>query len=415
MKKEYIYRYSLNPAAWAKEVLSFQTDEWQDIVLGTTEKKLILNCARQSGKSTVAAILALHRAVFYPDALILLISPSLRQSMELFRKVLDYRNRTYDIPEANEVSKTHVCFENGSRIISLPSSEETVRGYSSVNLIIEDEASRVKDELYKAIRPMLAVSEGQIVLLSTPAGMKGHFYETWNEDNDWIKIKRTAPEIGRISDDFLAEEKRTLGSLFYSQEYLCEFLSETEHAMFKPHWFEIVDEYPRTPKMCRAWDLAATEDGGDYTAGVLMTECNGIFYVLDVRNVQESPLQVENLTKHCAVLDPPPTKIRMEQEPGSSGVGTVDHYARVVLKGHDFKGERSTGPKNVRAAPFSAASEAGNVKLLRGQWNKMLLDQLSTFPLGDHDDMVDAASLAFNTLAGRGMGDPNRFKGMVIR
>jgi len=191
----------------------------------------MLNCSRQSGKSTTASILALHRAIFYPDNLVLLVSPSLRQSSELFRKVGEQLKKLQCKPKLLEDNKLSCTLENKSRIVSLPSSEGTIRGYSGASLIIEDEASRVDDELYRAIRPMLAVSNGRLILMSTPFGKRGHFYKEWTEGEGWGKVEVKATECARISPEFLEEEKRSLGEWWFKQEYMCEFV-ETMDQVF---------------------------------------------------------------------------------------------------------------------------------------------------------------------------------------
>ena len=215
---------SINPVIFAVERLGFVPDEWQTRVLAWSGNRLLMNCSRQSGKSTVTAILALHRALYREDALILLVSPSLRQSTELFRKVLAFKNHLQKPPALVEDNRLSIQFETGSRIVSLPSNEATIRGFSGPDLIIEDEASRVDDELYFALRPMLAVSAGQMVLLSTPHGKRGHFHQGWSAGgSDWERVLVTALDCPRISAAFLEEERRALGDHFFSQEYLCEF------------------------------------------------------------------------------------------------------------------------------------------------------------------------------------------------
>ena len=218
---------ALDPVKFAKG-LGFVPDPWQVKVLSSPSKRLILNCSRQSGKSTTAALLALHRAIYYPDELILLVSPSLRQSSELFRKVGELSNRLELKPNLTEDNKLSCTFNNKSRIVSLPSSEGTIRGYSGASLIIEDEASRVDDELYRAIRPMLAVSSGMLILMSTPFGKRGHFYKEWLEGVGWEKIQIKANECPRISAEFLEDEKHSLGEWWYKQEYMCEFVETVD-------------------------------------------------------------------------------------------------------------------------------------------------------------------------------------------
>jgi hypothetical protein len=200
-------------------------DAWQERVLRWSGKRLLLNCSRQAGKSTTTSVLALHRALTTAGALVLLISPSLRQSAELFRKVLDAIAKLPARPEMSEENKLSVRFGNGSRIVSLPSSEATIRGFSSVSLIIEDEAAFVDDDLNTAMRPMLAVSDGQMILMSTPNGRRGHFFEAWERGGDaWERVRVTGHEVPRIARAFLDEERRIMGERF-RQEYLCEFVN----------------------------------------------------------------------------------------------------------------------------------------------------------------------------------------------
>ena len=229
-------KIALNPVLFAR-LLGFNPDPWQEKVLSSSSKRLMLNCSRQSGKSTTASILALHRAIFYPENLILLVSPSLRQSSELFRKVGEQIKRLEVKPKLLEDNKLSCTLNNKSRIVSLPSSEGTIRGYSGASLIIEDEASRVDDELYRAIRPMLAVSNGRLILMSTPFGKRGHFYKEWSEGEGWEKIRIKADDCPRISTEFLEEEKRSLGEWWFKQEYMCSFV-ETIDQVFSYQYIE---------------------------------------------------------------------------------------------------------------------------------------------------------------------------------
>ncbi|MCX6681684.1 MAG: terminase family protein [Methanoregula sp.] len=221
--------HALDPVAWALEVLDIIPDDWQASVLRSSHRRLILNCSRQSGKSTTAAILATHRAIFYPGSLILLISPSLRQSGEQFRICADFLGRNVTSPKKIEDNRLSCTLQNGSRIVSLPSTEATIRGYSNVSLVIEDESARVPDELYYAIRPMLAVSGGRLILMSTPFGKRGHFHKEWVEGGlDWYRFEVPATECPRISPAFLEQEKRSIGEWYFAQEYLCKFKQTTD-------------------------------------------------------------------------------------------------------------------------------------------------------------------------------------------
>ena len=220
-----------DPLYFAVHALGFQPDDWQADVLRWHGTKLLLNCCRQSGKSTLSAILAAHRAIYYAKSLILCVSPTLRQSSELFRKVSDFLNVLPVRPALVEDNRLSCTLKNGSRIVSLPSKEGTVRGYSSPSLIIEDESARVHDDVHLAVRPMLAVSRGQHILMSTPFGKRGHFYEAWEHDASWTKVRVTAEQCPRISADFLASERRVMPHAWYAAEYGCEF-TEAVDAVF---------------------------------------------------------------------------------------------------------------------------------------------------------------------------------------
>jgi hypothetical protein len=214
-----------DPVTFARQKLGFKPDAWQAHVLESQHTRLLMNICRQAGKSTVSAILALHRALYVPRSLILLVSPSLRQSSELFRKGQDFLFALPVRPVLTEENRLSLQLRNGSRIVSLPAKEATVRGFSSVSLVIEDEAARVSDDLHMTIRPMLAVSRGRHILMSTPFGKRGHFYDAWEHGGaDWERVKITAGECPRIPRDFLAEEKRSMPALWFDSEYRCEFV-----------------------------------------------------------------------------------------------------------------------------------------------------------------------------------------------
>ncbi len=192
---------------------------------------MLLNCSRQSGKSTLAGVIALHRALYRPGSLILILAPSERQAKELFSKVAEHYRALGHTISADSHRKLGMHLTNGSRIEALPGSERTIRGFSGVDLLILDEASRVADELYHAVRPMLAVSGGALMMLSTPYGKRGVFYEEWTEGMGWERYEVPASQVPRISASFLEEERRSLPDRVYRQEYLNSF-EETEDQVF---------------------------------------------------------------------------------------------------------------------------------------------------------------------------------------
>lgn len=210
--------------------LGYEPDKWQEQFLASEAKRVLLNCSRQSGKSTVTASLALHTARYKAGSLTLLLSPSFRQSLELYEKVIDGYLKMGNESEDDDVLATVLKMDNGSKIVSLPSSEKTIRGFSGVDLLICDEVSRIPDNLFYAVSPMLAVSGGRLIMLSTPFGQRGVFHDLW-VNSDYERYKVTAYECKRISKEFIESEKRTLPSRTFRQEYMGEFL-QTDDALF---------------------------------------------------------------------------------------------------------------------------------------------------------------------------------------
>lgn len=212
-------------AAKLSERAGLTPDPWQARLLRSKASQTLVNCSRQIGKSETTATLATHTAIYRAGAVILLLSPSLRQSGLLFAKV---KRRLKDLggefAELETDNALSVTLANGSEIHSLPGKGETVRGFSGVTLIIVDEAAFIADSLIPAISPMLAVSGGRLIMLSTPFGKRGVFYEEWtNGGAAWERFEVRAEDCPRIPAAFLAEERRKLGVLF-PQEYGCQFL-----------------------------------------------------------------------------------------------------------------------------------------------------------------------------------------------
>jgi hypothetical protein len=212
-------------AEWVRRRLGLEPDADQRRVLTSLKKHGILNCTRQWGKSTITAALAVHEAWSRKESLTLVVSPSGRQSGEFVRKAEGFARRLGIQAKGDGDNEISLLFPNDSRIIGLPGNEATIRGFSAVGLLVVDEAARVSEELYKAIRPMLAVSEGKLWLMSTPHGPQGFFYEAWTRGGEeWERIRVRAEECPRISREFLEGERASMGERYFRQEYGCEFV-----------------------------------------------------------------------------------------------------------------------------------------------------------------------------------------------
>lgn len=220
------------PAALMEQA-GLYPDPWQRAMFESQSRRVLLLCSRQSGKSTSTAAMMLAQTLSAPKQLALLVCPAERQSKEyLHDKVMPlYEPQRATMPAVSE-STLHLELANGSRIIALPGNETTLRGYSGAALIVLDEAARIPDSLYYSLRPVLAVSGGRLLAMSTPFGKRGWFHEEYTEGGgDWDRVKITAEECPRITPAFLAEERRRLPKMWYDSEYGCEF-TETVDSVF---------------------------------------------------------------------------------------------------------------------------------------------------------------------------------------
>ena len=209
-----------------------QPDPWQRDALLSDAPRVAFLTTRQAGKSTTVGALAAFEAIFKPGSLTLLLSPSLRQSGELFRKVTDFYRAVPGAPRPTSDSALRMELQNGSRVVSLPGTEETVRGYSAVDLLVVDEAARVPDSLYHGVRPMLAVSGGRLVALSTPWAKAGWYHSAWTSSEPWERFRVTAADCPRIPAAFLEEERRALPPSVFAREYEATF-TDSEDAYFR--------------------------------------------------------------------------------------------------------------------------------------------------------------------------------------
>lgn len=215
-------RAAVDPVAWYQFITNKTLDPWQVSALNQKSKRLCLNISRQAGKTEFMVAYLAHTCAYTPNALCLALSPSLRQSGELFRRVHDLlvtAGETF-----TEETKTSLTLKGTkSRLVSLPGTEGTIRGFAGITIIALDEMARIPPGLFESVLPMLSVSDGAIICASTPFGPSGSFYEVW-QDPTWTRIKVTADECPRIKPEWLLAERSRMG-LFFEQEFYCQFLA----------------------------------------------------------------------------------------------------------------------------------------------------------------------------------------------
>lgn len=275
-----------------------------------------------------------------------------------------------------------------------------------------DELTQFRETQYLYLFSRLRRLEGSEVPLrmrsaSNPGGV-GH---------DWVKTRFVSPHEGsdrvfvpaKLADNPHLDQSQYVDSLeqldAVTRAQLLEGNWEVlpDGDLFKREWFGTpLTEAPRfLHNWVRYWDKAATEGAGDWSAGVLIGRAGAAYYILDVTRGQWSPAARNTVIRQTTAMDAaeyPRYTVWVEQEPGSGGkesaLNTISELA-----GYDVHAETVTGSKVVRAAPFAAQCEVGNVKIVAGSWNSAYLNELCAFPKGPNDDQVDGSSGGFAKLA----------------
>lgn len=202
-----------------------------------TNESILLLCSRQCGKSETDAALALLTILLTPPALILFVAPVHRQAKELLvRKFMPmyepWRHLCPMLPDKDNAESKE--FVNGSRIEILPDKEQNIRGFSSVALLVLDEASRISDNVFRTVGAMLAISRGRMIASSTAFGQRGWFYEEFKDENRaWKRFDVRGTDCKRLTPQLLAAERLRMGDRWYKQEFENDF-SSAIGAVFNP-------------------------------------------------------------------------------------------------------------------------------------------------------------------------------------
>lgn len=221
---------SLDPVAFALRT-GFDPERWQADLLRSPARRALALCARQVGKTTTTGIRVVHRSIFRPGSLSVIISPTQRQSNEMLLGVKGRFRAAANAPRFVRDSDTELALENGSRVLSLPGTEGTTRGYANVKLLVIDEAAKVDDEIFYAVLPMVA-SDGVIMALSTPAGQRGWFYDLHQDPmNGWERHKITVHESRQWDARRIAESRASMASFAFAADCECVF-GDTDEQMF---------------------------------------------------------------------------------------------------------------------------------------------------------------------------------------
>jgi predicted phage terminase large subunit-like protein len=382
--------------------------------LVTTEREVLYGGAAGGGKSD-ALLMAALQFVAIPGYTTILFRRTYKD-LSLPEALMDRAQEWLGGTDAKWSGENHTwTFPSSARLcFGYMETEADKYRYQSAafQLIGFDEVTQFLEAEYRFMFSRLRRLEMSPVPLrmraaSNPGGV-GH---------EWVKQRFLVEgaEKGRIFIPAKLEDNPYLDQVTYraslneldpiTREQLLngDWSARNTGGKFRREWFKIVDDYPKDALKVRYWDLAATEPGKgrdpDYTVGALLTQKVGIYYIIDIKRMRGTPAEVEALIRQTAELDGKETEVHMETEPGSAGISNIDHYARHILLGFSFHGQKTTGSKELRANPVSSAAEAGNIRLVRGPWINDFLDEAEAFPRSPHDDQVDAVSGAFTLVA----------------
>ncbi|MGA8751246.1 MAG: terminase family protein [Pseudolabrys sp.] len=213
--------YQVDPALWVREVLGMTPTSWQESFLRARRGASILALtARQVGKTTTAAWAIAHYMLFTPGSLSVIACPAQRQSAEAVRRVREVLIKVGVELESDNVFALEL--KNGSRVLALPSSDDSIRGLTVDGWIIADEAARLPEDLIAALRPMRARRpQARFAMLSTAWSRTDPFWTAWaGDEQSWIRLKATADAIETFSRKFLEQERIALGEDGFKREYL---------------------------------------------------------------------------------------------------------------------------------------------------------------------------------------------------
>jgi predicted phage terminase large subunit-like protein len=310
-----------------------------------------------------------------------------------------------------------------------------ITGRGANVLLIDDYIKEIKEALSPAYRDYIwnwfvttaftrLEPNGSCIIIATrwhSDDLIGRILQNFPEQWEYIEIPAIAEAgdlLGRTPGEALFPErypiekllelKETLGGIFFQALFQQKPVDESKK-MTDSRWIKTVQEKDihyqvmQDVQWARVWDLAATEGGGDYTVGSKLghTKKHNHTYIANVFRKQLSPGQVEEKVREFAIQDGVDVKIYIEQEPGSSGIALIDHYKRNVLPEFTVEAVPAVNNKLVRAQPFLAAAESGNVSKFEGVWNETWDKEFDSFPGGENDDQVDTVGAGYQKLSGK--------------
>lgn len=327
----------------------------------------------------------------------------MKQANELRRKIDDHLMNLRD-PEFRPVTDNakEIEFPNGARIVLVAADQDTVRSFSAVTMIIEDESAAVPDDVYEAMEPMLLVSDGQHILLSTPMGLQGHFARIWHDGGDtWERYEVTVwsnPRVPQARIQAIRDEKERLGRLWkFQQEYECSFIAAAQGLV-----------YPYDPKKNAAtamsldakygWQFVLGVDYGfnDSTAYVVLGWQRDDPHVYVVESFKKRGLLAPEAAEIALALTKKYPFARMVGDSGGLGKGYIEEARRRYrLPMESAEKNNKRGYIELMASDIRAGllKVMPNNKDLLDEWGKLPWDEEREMPMDGYEDHISDAAL----------------------
>ena len=226
----WIMRHAADPGSFARSVLGWTPDEKQLMVLRTTSRRVVLNCARAWGKSTVTATRIVHLTVMRPGRTAVIISENLSQTGEVFMKIDGFLEQLGITARGEPGKQLARRLPNGSRILGIAAREAAVRSYHG-DFVFIDEAARIEDDVIDAFTPVLMARRGDLWMASTPKGKRGRFWEIWTYGKNWLKVSVPVSENPRIAAEFVEQCREEKGDDWVKRELGCQFVESGVEAL----------------------------------------------------------------------------------------------------------------------------------------------------------------------------------------
>jgi predicted phage terminase large subunit-like protein len=334
------------------------------------------------------------------------VAPSYKVASKIWR---DLKRATKDAWISKNEVERRIEFPNGGAITVWSADDPESLVGDGLDGVVVDEAGKVPKEAWgESLRPALADKQGWALFIGTPKG-KNWFSDTFDfadgqPNEKWQRWQLPTWDNPTVTADEIEDMRADMTGAKFAQEIEAKF-SEWLGDTFPRDKAIVVTEYPRgISKPVRYWDKAGSErEEGDWTVGAMVGKHDGLYYIVDVVRGRWDPVKRNKVIESTSEMDQAEWgrgrwNLWVEREPGDGGKESAMISAReLVAYAPQFETPKKN--KETRAEHFAAQWQAGNVRIVKGAWNKMLIDEFAAFPDPDvHDDQVDACSGAFNKL-----------------